>query len=121
MSERPKGLMSLSEAARWLGMEGRRGRDRLLYYLRKVEADTGKRVLLRVGSGGRTFYRVTPRVIGKHAPELIPERERLPKPAAKAVRELRAELERAHNRIDDLEAILFGLGEKLRKGRSARG
>lgn len=118
MSETPKGLMSVPEAARWLGMEGRAGAVRLRRYLLKLERQKGRKLMVRAGSGSR--YLLTERILRKHAPELVPVRKRLPKEARRAVQRLRAELEDANGRIDDLEAKVFALAEELRR-RRARG
>jgi hypothetical protein len=111
----PKGLMTVPQAARWLGMQGRAGAVRLRRYMLQREAAAGTTIMVRHGRGAAKRYLVTERILRKHAPELIPVRRRMPPAAKRAVDTLRAELTEAHDRIDDLEARIFAMAETMRK------
>lgn len=117
---KPYPWLTLRQAARYLGWEGHFADLRLRRQLLAVERQTGKRILIRAGSGTRKpTYRVTLPILRRWLPEAFASRDGLPDTLQRALDELEVRIVDGVKRDHALGAAIRTIRAEIRDMKAA--
>lgn len=104
--------VSMKEVAKLLGYTSKHAHRRALRYLRRLERDTGAKLILSTGDGPGTRHTTTIPVLREHVPELFYRRDETQEALREHVEDFEEKLESTNRRlVKKIEALEFRVGE----------